>query len=282
MRSPFPGMDPYIEAPDIWPDFHDALAAEIRRQLNLTLPAPYYARLEMRPEVGIVGDETHRRILPDVSVQRPMRPVAATSASVALLDAPRTDVSESLQVNVPAEPIRHHFIEVRDSQRAHVLVTLIEIVSPSNKRPGSDRLAYEDKQREVLDSDASLIEIDLLRGGRPVVGGMYVHDAIDKLNPKPDYLVVVSRGWQRGAQLGHQLFPFTVRQPLPCIPVPLRDGEPEVPLDLQYVLRLAYDSGPYHRGAVDYTQPPNPPLPPEHATWAQELLLVKPAARSMM
>lgn len=272
MPSPFPGMDTYLEAPDIWPDFHDALAAEIRRQLNLTLPAPYYARLEMRPEIGIVGDEAYRRILPDVSVQWPPRPGSSSTGAVAVLNGPRTDVSESLQVSVPSEPIRHHFVEIRDSQRAHVLVTLIEIVSPSNKRPGVDRRAYEDKQQEVLNSDASLIEVDLLRGGRPVVGGMQVLDAVTKLDPAPDYLVVVSRSWQRGATLGHQLFPFTVRQPLPCIPVPLRDGESEVPLDLQYVFRLAYDSGPYQRGAVDYTQPPNPSLPSEHATWAQEVL----------
>jgi hypothetical protein len=57
MPSPFPGMDPYLEAPDIWPDFHDALAGEISSELNRTLPRPYYARLEMRPEVGIDGQE---------------------------------------------------------------------------------------------------------------------------------------------------------------------------------------------------------------------------------
>lgn len=272
MPSPFPGMDPYLEAPDIWPDFHDALAAEIRRQLNATLPRPYYARLEMRSEVGIVGDPSYRRILPDVSVQRPPRPGSRDEAAVAVLNGPRTTVSESVQVSIPSEPIRHHFVEVRDSQRAHVLVTLIEIVSPSNKRPGDDRRAYEKKQQEVLGSEASLIEVDLLRGGQPVVGGTQVRNMISSLDPEPDYFVVVSRGWQRAAIAGHELFPFTVRQLLPCIPVPLREGEPEVPLDLQYVFRLAYDSGPYHRGAVDYAQPPHPPLPAEQAEWAAQLL----------
>ena len=56
MKSPFPGMDPYLEAPDVWPDLHDALAGEIRTALNGSLPPPYYARLEMRPEIGIVVD----------------------------------------------------------------------------------------------------------------------------------------------------------------------------------------------------------------------------------
>ena len=44
MPSPFPGMDPYLEASDIWPDFQHALAADIRGELNRVLPLPYYAR----------------------------------------------------------------------------------------------------------------------------------------------------------------------------------------------------------------------------------------------
>lgn len=69
MPSPFPGMDSYLEAPDIWPDFHSGLAGEIRVELNSSLPPPYYARLEMRPEVGIVEESGYaRRIVPDVAV----------------------------------------------------------------------------------------------------------------------------------------------------------------------------------------------------------------------
>lgn len=127
----------------------------------------------------------------------------------------------------------------------------------------------------MRDSDASLIEVDLLRSGRPVVGGLHVQDAASKLDPPPDYLVVVSRAWQRGANVGHELFPFAVRESLPCIPVPLREGEPEVPLDLQYVLRLSYDIGPYPRGAIDYNLPPDTPLSAEHALWAEQLLREK-------
>jgi hypothetical protein len=49
--------------------------------------------------------------------------------------------------------------------------------------------------------------------------------------------------------------------------VPLRKGEAEVPLDLQYAFRQAYDGGPYARGAVDYGSPPDPPVRPELADW---------------
>jgi hypothetical protein len=64
-------MDPYLEARDIWPDFHDALAAAIRALLNRHLPGPYYARLQKRPELGIILESgTLHRIIPDVTVLR--------------------------------------------------------------------------------------------------------------------------------------------------------------------------------------------------------------------
>jgi len=268
MPSPFPGMDPYLEAPDIWPDFHDALAAAIRDQLNRTLPRPYYARLEMRPEIGIIGTEEPRRIVPDVTVVRPLSPEGESRGTgVAVADRPRAEVSPSVRMRVPNEPLKHHVVEIRDASRGHALVTLIEIASPSNKRPGPDRRAYEARQRDVLDSDTSLVELDLLRSGEALVGGPAIIESARRLQPRPDYLVGVSRAWQRGADLDYELFPIRLEETLPCIPVPLRKGEAEVPLDLQYAFRQAYDGGPYARGAVDYGGPPDPPVRPELVDW---------------
>lgn len=273
MPSPFPGMDPFLEAPAIWPDFHDACASEIRAELNRRLPSPYYARLEMRPEVGIVETDITRRIIPDVAVVRtPRHRPAAAEGGVALLDGPRTEVSAWFEVLAPAEPLRHMMVEIRDPQRGHALVTLIEIVSPSNKWPGVDRRAYQAKQQSILDSEASLVEIDLLRGGEPLVGGDYVTEALSKLEARPDYLIAVNRAWRRGANIAYQLFAVDLTEPLPCIPVPLREHDADVPLDLQYVFQRAYDSGPYCRGAVDYTTTPDPPLAPERLPWMQERL----------
>ena len=266
MPSPFPGMDPYLESPDIWPDFHERLAAEISSELNRWLPRPYYARLEMRPEIGIVGEDESARIVPDVAVVRPRGPTPRES-STATLDRPRADVSSSVRVRIANEPLRHHFVEIRDASRGHALVTLIEIVSPANKRFGPDRKAYEAKQQEVFQSETSLIELDLLRAGRPVAGGPVVsHTAFD-LEPRPDYLVVVNRAWQRGPELEYELFPVRIEEPLPCIPVPLRKEIPEVPLDLQYTLTQVYDRGPYARGAVDYGVPLDPALDPDRTGW---------------
>jgi uncharacterized protein DUF4058 len=225
MPSPFPGMDPYLEAPHIWPDLHNALAAELRKDLNQTLPNPYYARLEMRPELGVSSD-----------------------------------------------PIHHQFVEIRDSSQGHKLITLIEIVSPSNKRLGPDREAYERKQREVFDSDASLVEIDLLRGGRRILPDPGLDALIHDMEQPPAYLVLINRAWRRTpGTSAYQVFPVSLHEWLPCIPVPLKENENEVTLDLQFAFNRAYDSGRYRRGAVDYASPPPEPLMDAAAAWAAEL-----------
>ena len=261
-------MDPFLEAPDIWPDVHHALAATIRDQLNHTMPRPYYARMEMRPEVGIVGLENPRRIVPDVAIVRPRRRAPARSdTAVAVLAEPRAAVTTSIHLQLPSEPLRHYFVEIRDAARGHELVTLIEIVSPSNKQRGPDRKAYEGKQRELMDSETSLIEIDLLRAGEPVVGGPFMIESVARLDPPPDYLVGVNRAWQRSPLADYELYPIRLEESLPCIAVPLREGEAEVPLDLQYAFQNAYDGGPYARGAVDYDEPVDPPVDPDRQAW---------------
>jgi hypothetical protein len=223
MPSPFPGMDPYLDSPQIWPDLHHALAVEMRNQLNQTLPSCYYARVESRQD--------------------------------------------------SIDSIRHQFVEMRDSSQGHKLITLIEIVSPSNKRPGPDRQAYQREQREVLESDANLVEIDLLRDGRRILPDVGLEALIRGLPQPPAYLVLINRAWRRdpGAS-AYQVFPVSLREWLPCIPVPLKEGEEEITLDLQFVFNRAYDTGPYRRGAVDYASPPpEPPLGEEDAAWAAGL-----------
>ena len=274
MPSPFPGMDPYLEAPDIWPDFHNAMAGEIRNELNPMLPGPYYARLEMREEVGIIEEgRTKSWIVPDITVVRPLRPAAVSESEIAVLGPPRREISTSVEVTAHLEKIRHSFVEIRDSTRGHKLITLLEILSPSNKRRGPDRRAYALKRQEVLESDANLIELDLLRSGRRILRELNLEMTIAALEPRPTYLVLVNRAWQRhSGRVAYQIFPVSLRACLPCIPVPLKPDEDEVPLDLQYVFNRVYDTGPYRRGAVDYSQaPPAPRLPAEDAAWAKEL-----------
>ncbi len=272
MPSPFPGMDPYLEAPDIWPDLHEALAGEMRAELNLLLPRPYYARLEVRPEVGIVDDAgTARRIVPDVAVIKPSD--APTAPATVTVSERRATISASVEVIVAAEALRHQVVEIRDASRGHKLITLIEIVSPSNKRAGVDRRAYLRKQREVLESDASLVEIDLLRAGERLLPNAELEAYLIGLDPQPAYLVLVNRAWCRlDVEMAYQLFAVSLREVLPCIAIPLREGEDEVKLDLQWIFNQAYDRGPYRRGAVDYEGNPEPPLEPDDRQWVYQQL----------
>ncbi len=210
--------------------------------------------------------------MPDVSIVEAWPPARNAGAS-AVIDCPRREISKSIEVRVIREPLRHHFVEIRDAD--HKLVTLIEILSPSNKRQGADREAYECKQQEVLESDANLIEIDLLRAGERIYGHLMLADVVDQLPPPlPDYLVLVNRAAKRHLrEAAYQIFPVALRDTLPCIPVPLRGEYADVPLDLQYAVNRAYDRGPYRRGAVDYSKDPPPPkLREADADWAHELV----------
>jgi hypothetical protein len=268
-------MDPYLEDPAIWPDFHNAFAGDLRAMLNAILPRPYYARLESRPEVGIVDEDESRRIVPDVGIVRlrhePSTQPRSRSTPVAVAERrPRTEQTASLRIAVSDEPIQHHFVEIRDASSGHALVTLIEIVSPSNKRRGEDRNSYRTKQREVLDSDANLIEIELLGVGEPVAALPPVIAALGAGQRRGRYLVAVSRAWERTPTPDFELFPFGLDDPLPCISVPLRQTQDEVLLDLQHVFDRSYDTGPYELGAVEYSEPPPVPLNDDELAWVPE------------
>jgi hypothetical protein len=160
-------------------------------------------------------------------------------------------------------------IEVRDPSQGHRLVTLIEIVSPANKSSGPDRDAYFQKQAEVLASDASLVEIDLLRGGKRLFAAPEVEARVAQHRTRVDYVALVNRAWKRDV---YQIFPMELTKPLAVIPLPLRRGQAELAMNLQEFFSRAYAGGPYARGAVDYTKPPHPPLPSELTSWAEECL----------
>jgi hypothetical protein len=144
------------------------------------------------------------------------------------------------------------------------VVTVIEVLSPANKTPGSrGRASYVEKRREVMTSDSHLVEIDLLRAGTR----MPTRETL----PPADYLVHVSRNDLRPRGL---IWPIMLAQRLPVIPIPLRGNDPEVPLDLQQILNAAYERGAYDL-AVDYQSQPVPRLKDEQRQWATELVEAK-------
>jgi hypothetical protein len=249
MPSPFPGMNPYLEQDDVWEDFHASLIPTLRELLERGIPADYIVKIETRLYIHELGDE-ERHFLgrADVAVATQTAQRATTAARA--LKAP-------LYLRLPDVDIhREHFLEIRD-RRDRRLVTVIEVLSPTNKTPGPDRDQYLAKRREILGSRTHLVEIDLRRGGvRPSLQGL----------PDCDYYVLVSRYLDRPDVA---VWPQSLRDPLPTIPVPLSEPSELVSLDLQQALHQAYDAANY--GKYIYADRPQPPLRPSDAAWAEQI-----------
>jgi hypothetical protein len=255
MPSPFPGMDPYLEDPAGWPDVHATLLAGIREALAALVSPAYHVRIEDRVYVtDPEADPGFTRLVPDVVVTRPPRPdeVPVPRPGSARITAPVV-VEDLLD---PEIHDRH--IEIRDA-RSHEVVTVLELLSPANKVPGSrGRILMREKCRRVREAGACWIEIDLLRDGErhPAVRGRSM------------YCVLLLRP---GAFRGLAWF-FGLRDPLPTVAVPLRPPDPDAPLDLGAVLRSAYERARYG-DSVDYGRPvPPPPLTEDDAAWARAVI----------
>jgi len=158
---------------------------------------------------------------------------------------------------MPVDTERHGYVEIRD-RRNRELVTVIELLSPTNKRPGPDREQYLAKRRQLFASNVHLVEIDLLRGGPRL--------PLEDL-PDCDYYVAVGRVTDR-PRVG--ICPLRLRDPLPTIPIPLQAPDPDARLDLQQALHDVYDAAGYED--YIYTGQPQPPLHPEDAAWAREFV----------
>jgi hypothetical protein len=242
MPSPFPGMDPYIEAPDIWSDFHGDVAAEMRAELNRVLQPRYVARLTPHVTYEIVEMAERHNIRPDVGVWQPQPPSTEQSSSVAVTTA--VPVESVVEMDVP---LRLYTVEVHETETLR-LVTAIEILSPVNKRPSHEAYYdYQRKRRALLRSTTHLLEIDLLRGGeRPPLAQPV---------PRAPYYVTLSRVNRRPYV---DVWPIQLWEKLPVLPVPLLEPDPDAVLDLGAVVAAVYDRGAYAR-LIDYHRPPPPP-----------------------
>ncbi len=252
MPSPFPGMDPYIEASDVWHDFHTRYVPALSAVLLPGLPAHYVVKLDVN--VYIRELPADRRALvgrPDAVVLSPGGRRPGVGAAAAGLAPPVV-----AELAVPAVDVeRQPYAEVIDL-RDRAVVTVIELLSPSNKSDPADRAAYLAKRRRLRAEAVHFVELDLLRGGpRMPVSGL----------PACDYYAMVSRAEDR-PRVG--IWPIGVRDRLPAIPIPLAAGDAAVPLDLQLALDQVYDGAGYARYV--YAAEPDPPLPPADAAWAAE------------
>jgi hypothetical protein len=254
MKSPFPGMDPYLE--QSWGDVHNSLITYAQAMLNERLPRDLRARTQERIVVEVPGDDD-RSYYPDIRIDEDTRSSdgATAVADVAMVTA------EPLVVPFN-EPETQAFLEIIEAGPNRRLITVLEIVSPSNK-VGKAREKYLQKQHDLSEAGVSLVEIDLLRGGPHVLQlPLYRYPA----SHRTPYKVCVCRGTKAAAEI----YRVPLRERLPTIRVPLRPSDADVALDLQTLIEQVYHHGRYDD--IDYTLPPAPPLDPEDAAWADELL----------
>ena len=269
MPSPFPGMDPYLESPDWFPDLHDGLITFIKALLQERLPPSYYARSTQRVWLEV----EHRRIEPDVDVLRTSGAHTGFSEPVGGRVAVAEPVTaEPVVVTVESmagDPFEEPYLEIRRRQGTDdVLVASIEILSPSNKTQGNTgRVKYLAKQADILNSPVHLIEIDLLRGGTHTTA--VPKDLAVARAGAFDYHVLVHR-FERLTEFF--VYPILLQCKLPTLAIPLLPGDPDIPLDLQAAFDRAYDGGPYRR-VVRYGEDPIlPPLRPDQAEWVNSTL----------
>jgi hypothetical protein len=246
MSSPFPGMDPYLEG-YLWPDVHQALAGKIRQLLTPLVRPRYTVRLGVyvvedrmpESEIGVMYPDVEVLSgLPESSAS-PVPPVNSTDANART----PTPATLTLPVIAPVD-VRIVRVEIRDTADNR-LITCIEILSPVNKRE-PNLTYYRQKRQRLYEAGVHLLELDLLRrGARPII-----HPRI----PSSHYLIALTR-----ARIGTTaLWPLTIRDKLPFVPVPLQPPDDDVVLDLPTALASIYDEAAYDL-SIDYKQPPPPP-----------------------
>ncbi|MBV9123164.1 MAG: DUF4058 family protein [Planctomycetes bacterium] len=251
MPSPFPGMDPYLENPAFWPDFHAHFVTYCCDALGDQLPDNYEVRIDERRNVVERAPPITKAIRPDIAItQRSSSPTEKeVAAGVATLEP----------VTIPLvlrEVIRDTRIEILHRPE-RTLVTILELLSPSNKEePG--RGLYLAKRDGLFYHPVHLVELDLLLGGR----GLPLRDPL----PPGDYYALISRADRRPLC---EVYAWTMRQPLPTIPIPLKAPDPDLPFDLGQVFATAYERGRYAR-SLNYQDPPPIPVPEDARAWIRE------------
>jgi hypothetical protein len=247
-------MDPYIERPEIWSDFHDRLVTFVCGSLQPVLRPRYIALTQDRVYVL----EAERPIRPDVSVVRTSSR-ARQGAAAALLDTDAPAVFELWR-----EEIREPLIHILEPAAGNRLVTAIEVLSPDNKKPGPGRASYLRKRDEFWEGGANLVEIDLLRAGEPTV--RISAQQLDTLRPWR-YLVAVTRRWPSR----QEVYAVPLPHRLPRVAVPLAEDDQDAPLDLQAAFTRCWDEGPYPE-LLHYADPAPGELTEAERRWCDQML----------
>jgi hypothetical protein len=240
-------MNPYLERADLWQDFHTRFLADSAEALSPQVRASYLVHIEDHVFSRELPRELWRPIgRPDIAQAR--RPDAPGRVAAATIEA-----GEEVELMVTIDEVTQRYLEIRD-RRSREVVTIIELLSPSNKALVPDR-----ERIRILAGAANLVEIDLLRGGPRLPLG----------EPPPicDYCALVSQARRRPKA---SLSRVRLRDRLPTVPIPLKPEDGDAQLDLQAILNRVYDAGTYE--AEIYATPPEPPLNADDAAWAAQFV----------
>jgi hypothetical protein len=274
MASPFPGMDPFLEAPTVFPGFHRVFLVCLETALQGLLPEPYFADTGERVWIEV----SQRYVEPDTGVYRKKKGKRPRSARENQGGAGGIAVATPpVVVKVAHDPHKEAFVNVfRKDQAGHVLVCSIEMLSPSNKTAGEKAQGlYLQKQQELLESNVHLIEIDFLRAGKHTTA--VPRELLAAEAGRFDYHICCHRFHQPEEYL---VYPIRIEDHLPVIEVPLLPADGAVRVDLQRVFNQAYEGGPYRR-LLDYKKDRvTPPLRNDQEKWLIARLSKKGIART--
>ena len=218
--NPFPGMNPYLEDPLIWPGFHNRLIANMADDVGTRVPDNYRVDIQERTEVVTIGEEN------------------GVAVKVAAPDEAR---------------VTYLYVQRMPDWK---VVTVVEVLSPTNKIPGDGRVSYQHKREEIFASGVSLVEIDLLRGGRPM--------PLQTVAPPSHYRILISRGWERPDAI---LFPFSVQQTIPKFTLPLSPEDDEPESDLGPIINAMHRTARYGQVTRYADPPPGPMFTADYQEW---------------
>ncbi|MDM8519304.1 DUF4058 family protein [Anaerolineales bacterium HSG6] len=258
-RSPFPGMDPYLEAPWIWKQVHTQLIVEIQKFLAPQLRPNYHIEIEELTHLTVTpptnGHDNETKVgIPDGIIlgKTGYRP---SGAGVATAVKPVAIKPLAVELPIPIE-MKHRFLRIHRTSDNEV-ITLIELLSPVNKLNKRGREKYITKRLKTLNYWTSFVEIDLLRAGKPMPMST---------DQQSHYRILIRRGW-RGSTA--DVYMFNIPDPIPDFPIPLQEGEAEIAVPLNQILHDLYEVIGYGY-RIDYQQnPPTPKLSDEMLAWVQ-------------
>ena len=196
MPSPFPRMDPYLEAAGLWPLFQQTFVACLREVIQPSLPDMYQTRIHER-HYGAEGEH------------------------------------------------REAYIEIilRSNEQ---LVTLLEVVSPSNKTTTAGREAFLNTWQQAKVAGANLVEMDFVLQGQP----MLEHSRQGL--PTWDYVITVDRASHPER---YEIYTATLQKRLPRFRVPLAAWDRDTVLDLQTIFSRCYERANFG-GLINYRDAP--------------------------